>query len=74
VPPYVIFHDSVLREMAAQLPRSQSQLLRISGVGERKLADYGEPFLHEIEAYLAANDSARANAEARVDGRRGLWD
>ncbi|HEY3082762.1 MAG TPA: DNA helicase RecQ [Chloroflexota bacterium] len=74
VPPYVIFHDSVLREMAAQLPRSQAQLLRISGVGERKLADYGDPFLREIDEYLSADGSARPNVEVPRDGRRGLWD
>ncbi|HEV8632860.1 MAG TPA: DNA helicase RecQ [Chloroflexota bacterium] len=74
VPPYVIFHDSVLREMAARLPRSQAQLLRISGVGERKLADYGDPFLREIEAYVSVDGSARPSAEVRPGGPRTLWD
>ena len=48
VPPYVIFHDSVLREMAATKPDSLSQLGTISGVGERKLEAYGDAFLHVI--------------------------
>ncbi|MDF2493466.1 DNA helicase RecQ [Sphingomonas sp.] len=48
VPPYVIFHDSVLREMAATRPTSLSALGRLTGVGQRKLDAYGEPFLRVI--------------------------
>ena len=48
VPPYVIFHDSVLREMATIRPASLSAMARISGVGERKLQAYGDAFLNVI--------------------------
>ncbi|MBS0480293.1 MAG: DNA helicase RecQ [Proteobacteria bacterium] len=48
VPPYVIFHDSVLRDMAAMKPASRSALGAISGVGERKLEAYGDAFLQVI--------------------------
>jgi len=48
VPPYVIFHDSVLRDMAALRPDSLGALGTISGVGERKLAAYGNAFLQVI--------------------------
>ena len=48
VPPYVIFHDSVLREMAATRPGSLSALAQISGVGARKLEAYGDAFLQVI--------------------------
>jgi ATP-dependent DNA helicase RecQ len=48
VPPYVIFHDSVLREMATMKPDSIAALGTISGVGERKLAAYGDAFLAVI--------------------------
>ncbi|MET0247456.1 MAG: DNA helicase RecQ [Sphingomonas sp.] len=48
VPPYVIFHDSVLRDMAAARPRSIGELGRISGVGARKLEAYGSAFLDVI--------------------------
>jgi len=51
VPPYVIFHDSVLREMAATRPSSLSALGRISGVGQRKLEAYGDGFLEVIRGY-----------------------
>ena len=48
VPPYVIFHDSVLREMAEARPASIAELGRISGVGARKLEAYGNAFLQVI--------------------------
>ena len=48
VPPYVIFHDSTLREMAATRPASIFALGRVGGVGAKKLEAYGERFLAEI--------------------------
>ncbi|WP_085808768.1 DNA helicase RecQ [Sphingomonas sp. TZW2008] len=48
VPPYVIFHDSVLREMAALRPATLHALGRLTGIGQRKLDAYGEPFLRVI--------------------------
>lgn len=48
VPPYVIFHDSVLRDMAAQRPTSRAALALLSGIGARKLDAYGEAFLTVI--------------------------
>jgi ATP-dependent DNA helicase RecQ len=51
VPPYVIFHDSTLREMAERRPRSLSELANISGIGERKRVAYGQAFLDVIAAH-----------------------
>ncbi len=48
VPPYVIFHDSVLRDMASLRPGSLRALGEISGIGARKLEAYGEAFLEVI--------------------------
>jgi ATP-dependent DNA helicase RecQ len=48
VPPYVVFSDAVLRAMARELPRTPAQLRSISGVGEKKLADFGAQFLAVI--------------------------
>ena len=48
VPPYVIFHDATLREMAASRPSARSEMASISGVGERKLDAYGDAFLEAI--------------------------
>ena len=50
VPPYVIFHDSTLREMAELKPTSLVALSRVSGVGEAKLDRYGQAFVEVIEA------------------------
>ena len=48
VPPYVIFHDSVLRDMAARRPMSRAELAVLSGIGARKLDAYGDAFLETI--------------------------
>jgi len=49
VPPYIIFHDSTLQEMARSRPVSEEQMRYISGVGERKLSLYGRQFLQLIQ-------------------------
>jgi ATP-dependent DNA helicase RecQ len=48
VPPYVVFHDATLREMAEQRPRSRAELGKLTGVGVRKLEAYGDAFLKVI--------------------------
>jgi ribonuclease D len=62
VPPYVIFHDRTLAEMAARCPRSVAQLAAIHGAGEAKLARYGEAFLEVINGH-----EARAVEDIRPD-------
>ena len=51
LPPYMIFADSTLREMAQFCPRDLQSMIRISGVGERKLEKYGSVFLEEIRSF-----------------------
>jgi ATP-dependent DNA helicase RecQ len=48
VPPYVIFHDTTLRELARVKPRSVGELSGIYGIGESKAARFGEAFVEEI--------------------------
>ncbi|MGW4283700.1 DNA helicase RecQ [Nocardia sp. NPDC004750] len=48
VPAYVVFHDATLREIAARKPASLAQLGGVSGVGENKLAKYGEQVLEVL--------------------------
>ena len=50
VPAYVIFHDATLRQIAAQLPGSLATLSRVNGVGEAKLARYGQQVLDVLGA------------------------
>ncbi|OAH11595.1 ATP-dependent DNA helicase RecQ [Streptomyces jeddahensis] len=58
VPAYVIFHDATLREIAAARPRSVADLRGISGVGEKKLATYGEGVLEVLASLDAAPGGA----------------
>jgi len=51
VPPYVIFHDSTLREMAARKPGRLEDLSRLAGIGAAKLDRYGAAFLEVIVAF-----------------------
>ena len=51
VPPYVIFHDTTLREMARLRPRTRDELHGIRGVGARKAEDLGETFLAAIREH-----------------------
>lgn len=55
VPPYVIFHDASLREMAKLQPHTQSELLGITGVGQAKLERYGAAFLEELQTPIVAD-------------------
>jgi len=48
VPAYVIFHDATLREIATRLPSSLAELSTVSGVGETKLARYGQQILDTL--------------------------
>jgi ATP-dependent DNA helicase RecQ len=52
VPPYVIFHDATLRDMAHIRPKSLRDMVLVSGVGTRKLEDYGQAFLNVIQHFL----------------------
>ena len=60
LPPYVIFQDVSLDEMAIHYPMDEDELLRISGVGSGKASKYGEPFLTLISEYVAQEGIERA--------------
>jgi ATP-dependent DNA helicase RecQ len=62
VPAYVIFPDTTLRAMAREVPRNATELRRISGVGDKKLQDYGDAFLAALAAYAVARENAQPNA------------
>jgi ATP-dependent DNA helicase RecQ len=52
VPAYIVFSDVSLRQMARYYPETQTAFARISGVGEKKLADFGQHFIESIAAFL----------------------
>jgi ATP-dependent DNA helicase RecQ len=55
VPPYIIFSDVALRQMARFYPRNDQEFARISGVGEKKLHEFGAAFMAEVAAHLQSN-------------------
>jgi ATP-dependent DNA helicase RecQ len=61
LPPYVIFHDSTLREMAEHMPLDLDQFAALPGVGQAKLARYGEQFIAAVRVHRARMEGA-ANA------------
>jgi len=57
LPPFVIFNDSSLAEMVIYCPTTLAEFAQISGVGQRKLARYGQQFIEMIEAHLLAYET-----------------
>ncbi|MDR6846448.1 DNA helicase RecQ [Flavobacterium granuli] len=59
VPPFVVFQDPSLEDMALKYPISQSELINIHGVGEGKAKKYGKEFIELINRYVEENDIIR---------------
>jgi ATP-dependent DNA helicase RecQ len=55
VPAYIVFSDVALRQMAREYPGDEAAFARISGVGQKKLREFGQTFLTAIAEYLQAN-------------------
>ncbi|MFT7232501.1 MAG: ATP-dependent DNA helicase RecQ, partial [Cyclobacteriaceae bacterium] len=61
IPPYVIFQDPSMEEMATLYPTTLDDLIKIVGVGESKAKKFGQPFLEMIEKYVDENDIITAS-------------
>lgn len=59
VPPYVVFQEASINEMAIQYPITLQELKNISGVGEGKAKKYGQPFVDVIAHYVEENEIER---------------
>ncbi len=59
VPPYIVFQDPSLEDMATHYPVSMSDMVNISGVSEGKARRYGTPFIDLIKQYVAENEIER---------------
>ncbi len=59
LPPYVIFQESSLEDMATKFPITIEEMENISGVGKNKAAKFGKPFIQLIEQYVEENDIDR---------------
>jgi ATP-dependent DNA helicase RecQ len=66
VPPYVVFGDLALRQMAFYLPQSEENFARITGVGAEKLKQYGKIFIEAIQNYAMINNLS----EKDIPGKR----
>jgi len=64
VPPYIVFSDATLKEMAKAKPIRPSQMRDISGVGQRKMDLYGDIFLHDIILFI----KEQAQEGAKIKG------
>ena len=53
LPPYIIFHDTSLKDMVSKLPVDLESMKSVSGVGHAKLEKYGSRFIEAIRGYLA---------------------
>ncbi|CDK13818.1 ATP-dependent DNA helicase RecQ [Erwinia amylovora LA635] len=56
LPPYVVFNDATLIEMAEQMPITASEMLSVNGVGHKKLERFGKPFLLMIKEHIDGGD------------------
>jgi len=56
VPPFIVFADITLKEMASFYPTDKEHMLQITGVGAKKLETYGDIFMNEIKKYISEND------------------
>ena len=59
VPPYVIFTDRTLHEMARFFPATESEMLQITGVGETRLARYGRQFMEALRIFRETHPAAK---------------
>jgi ATP-dependent DNA helicase RecQ len=71
-PPFVIFHDAALKEMARLRPQTPEEFLQISGVGENKLNLYGHEFIALIQQY-PLDDSLKNSLSATVNETLALF-
>ena len=64
VPPYIVFNDKTLIGMCLKLPENEMELLSVSGVGQNKLAKYGQRFLQVIQEYRAQKPDVQTGIES----------
>jgi ATP-dependent DNA helicase RecQ len=65
IPPFVVFGDLTLRQMAFYLPQSEENFSRISGVGQEKLNQYGKIFTEVIQSYAKKNNLSEKNVPVK---------
>jgi len=66
VPPYVIFTDRTLHEMARFFPATESEMLQLTGVGEKRAAQYGQRFMDAIRSFRDSHPDAEPLASISI--------
>jgi ATP-dependent DNA helicase RecQ len=69
IPPFVVFGDLALRQMALYLPQSETNFAKISGVGEAKLKQYGDIFTEVIRDYAKHNNLNEKDVPVKMSAR-----
>ncbi len=67
IPPYIIFSDKTLAEMAYHYPADEESFLRINGIGNKKAESYGNIFLPVIKKYCAKNNIKEVRAQIKTN-------
>jgi ATP-dependent DNA helicase RecQ len=70
MPAYIVFSDASLRDMTQRLPQTETEFLKVSGVGATKLERYGSAFLACIAEHLASRKSEQGSGRNSTDGGR----
>jgi RecQ family ATP-dependent DNA helicase len=71
LPAYIVFSDATLRDLARIRPQTLSEMRRVRGIGERKLADLGQRFLDEVRRYCEEKGIPPPATALPVDTRQG---
>ncbi len=71
LPPYIVFNDKTLIDMCVSLPKTPEDLLGVSGVGENKLAKYGQRFLNAIASFTEAHPNAVISIQTMANDANG---
>lgn len=66
IAPFIIFHDSSLKEMATYFPGNKEEFLKVKGVGLKKYESYGQEFLQVIRAYVEEENIDVASLERKT--------
>lgn len=74
VPAYVIFHDSTLRQMALDKPRTLNDIAKLAGVGRHKLERYGQAFLQMILQYAPSKETLKQPIPIVSDTVLSTWE
>ena len=67
VPPYVVASDKTLRDMCIKIPLTESEMLDVSGMGAKKLEQYGRQFLEKIRKVTGGDRGTWGSADSSID-------